>query len=287
MNRFRTSNGRANFLGRGPLVRARGAGPVTFFGPVRGLAPAALIGSLVRPRGLKPAARSGYVLLETVIATGLLIVGLAVLGAQIQDSQTAIRHMRLRLRAMTLAEQQLAELDLGLIELDSVDEVQEGDFGPRYPDFGWRLVTEPTAIEGLYRLTVEILHLLRDGAYKEDDFDYEYADTVFTTYALRPAPQALDLGVDFGLSDEEFASVSEKLSNAGVPGLDAQSFDPTILAKLDFEQLVEVLPVVLDALGMELGDLEAMIPAEVLEDLKKSGILDEAGGAKMLEGEGG
>ncbi len=230
--------------------------------------------------------RCGYVLLETVIATGLLIVGLAVLGAQIQDSDTAIRHMRLRLRAMTLAEQQLAELDLGLIELDSVDEVQEGDFGPRYPDFGWRLTTEPTAIEGLYRLTIDVLYLVRVDAYKEDDFDYEAADTAFTAFAFRPAPQALDLSVDFGLNDEELESVSEKLANAGVPGLEAQSFDPAILAKLDFEQMVEVLPVLLDALGMELGDLEALIPPEVLDELKKSGILDESEGGKKPEGEG-
>ncbi len=230
--------------------------------------------------------RRGYVLLETVIATGLLIVGLAVLGAQIQDSQTAIRHMRLRLQAMTLAEQQLAELDLGLVELDSVDEVQEGDFGPRYPNFGWRLITEPTAIEGLFRITIEVLHLIRDGAYKEDDFDYEEAETIFTTYAFRPVPQAVDFAVDFGLSDEEFESVSEKLSSAGIPGLDAQSFDPALLAKMDFEQMVEILPVVMDALGMELGDLQGMIPPEVLEEIKKSGLLDELGGAEKKPGGG-
>ncbi len=230
--------------------------------------------------------RRGYVLLETVVATGLLIVGLAVLGAQIQESDTAIRQMRLRLRAMTLAEQQLAELDLGLIELDSVDEVQEGDFGPRYPDYGWRLITEPTAMEGMFRLTVEVLHLIREGTYKEDDFDYDAADILFTAYAFRPAPQALDLGIDFGLSDEEFEKVSEKLSNAGIPGLDAQSFDPTILAKLDFAQLVEVLPVFLDAMGMKLGELEAMIPPGVIAELKKSGLLDELEGSNE-GGEGG
>lgn len=233
------------------------------------------------------ASRRGYVLLETVIATGLLIVGLAVLGAQIQESNTAIRNMRLRLRAMTLAEQQLAELDLGLIELDSVDEVQEGDFGPRYPDFGWRLITEPTAIEGLYRFTVEVLYLVRMDAYRKDGFDYESADTVFTTYAFRPTPQSLDLGTDFGLKDDQLEKVSQKLSDAGVPGLTAQSFDPAILAKLDFEQMVQVLPVILDALGIQLGDLESLIPPEVLEELKKSGVLDELDGAKKPEGEGG
>ncbi|MFH1110122.1 MAG: hypothetical protein V1790_13140 [Planctomycetota bacterium] len=223
--------------------------------------------------------RRGYVLLETVIATGLLIVGLAVIGAEIQDSDTAIRQMRLRLRAMTLAEQHLAEMDLGLIELDSVDEVQDGDFGPRYPDFGWRLTTEPTAIEGLFRLTLDVMHHIRESPYKEDDFEVETAEKIFTAYAFRAAPQSLDLGADFGLKDDKLEQVSQKLSDAGVPGLTAQSFDPAILAKLDFEQMVQVLPVILDALGVELGDLEAMIPPEVLEELKKSGVLDQLGGS--------
>ena len=72
--------------------------------------------------------------------------------------------------------------------------------------------------------------------------------------------QKIDLGVDYGLNEEELGQVSQTLSDTGIPGLDAASFDPTILAKLDFEQMVEVLPVVLDAMGLELGDLEAMIP---------------------------
>ncbi len=223
--------------------------------------------------------RRGYVLLETVIATGLLIVGLAVIGAEIQDSETAIRQMRLRLRAMTLAEQHLAELDLGLIELDSVDEVQDGDFGPRYPDFGWRLTTEPTAIEGLFRLTLDVMHHIRESPYKKDDFEVENAEKIFTAYVFRAAPQSLDLGADFGLKDDELEQVSQKLSDAGVPGLTAQSFDPAILAKLDFDQMVQVLPVILNALGVGLGDLEAMIPPEVLEELKKSGVLDQLGGS--------
>jgi len=223
--------------------------------------------------------RPAYVLLETVIATGLLIVGLAVIGAEIQDSDTAIRQMRLRLRAMTLAEQHLAELDLGLIELDSVDEVQDGDFGPRYPDFGWRLTTEPTAIEGLFRLTLDVMHHIRESPYKKDDFEVENAEKIFTAYAFRAAPQSVDLGADFGLKDDKLEQVSQKLSNAGVPGLTAQSFDPAILAKLDFDQMVQVLPVILDALGVELGDLESLIPPEVLEEFKKSGVLDELGGS--------
>ena len=65
--------------------------------------------------------RRGYMLLETVVAAGMLVVGLAVIGSQFHDSQMAIRKMERRVRAFTLAEQQLAFLDLGLIELESID----------------------------------------------------------------------------------------------------------------------------------------------------------------------
>ncbi len=80
--------------------------------------------------------RRGYVLLETVVATGLLIVGLAVIGVQIQDAGSSIHKMERQTRAMLLAERHFAYMDLGLVELDSVDEIQEGDFGPREPDWG-------------------------------------------------------------------------------------------------------------------------------------------------------
>ena len=231
-------------------------------------------------------ARPAYVLLETVIATGLLIVGLAVIGAEIQDSDTAIRQMRLRLRAMTLAEQHLAEMDLGLIKLDSVDEVQDGDFGPRYPDFGWRLTTEPTAIEGLFRLTLDVMHHIRESPYKKDDFEVETAEKIFTAYAFRAAPQSVDLGADFGLKDEDVERVSQNASDACGRCLVGHAFNPACFATLDSEQLLQCLPVILDALGIPLGDLKSFIPPEVLEGLNNSGVLGQLGGAKKPEGEG-
>ena len=100
---------------------------------------------LERVRQVVSPVRTGYVLLETVLATGLLIAGLAVIGAQLQDGHEAVRAMKLRLRALTLAEMQLAGLDLGLSELDTVDEGQEEDFGPRYPDWASRTTRQATA----------------------------------------------------------------------------------------------------------------------------------------------
>jgi len=222
-------------------------------------------------------------LLETVIAAGMLIIGLAIIGSEFQDSQMAIRRMERRVRAITLAEQQLSFLDLGLIQLDSIDEVEEGDFGPRFPDWGWRMTTEPTAVDGMFRLTVEVLHHFREGDYKEDSFNYDDAETVHRVYVFRAKPQTLDLATAYGLSDDQYEEVSQKLATAGIPGLDAAAFDPSVLAKLDPQDLLKALPVVLDALGLELGALESLIPPEILKELKDNGLLEDV----QAEGDGG
>ena len=184
-----------------------------------------------------------------------------------------------------LTQQHLAELDLGLIELDSVDEMEEGDFGPRYPDWGWRIITEETAIDGLYLLQLEVLHWLREGYYREDDFEYDDADTIHTAYAIRAAPQAIDFAADFGLQEDEVAELSEKLASLSIPGLDAFEFDPTLLAKLDFEEVIETLPLVLEAFGISLDDLTAALPPGVLDQLKESGFFGEQEGEEE-EGQG-
>jgi len=233
----------------------------------------------VTGRGIQrePARRGGYMLLETVIATGLLVTALAVIGAQFHDSQMAIRRMERRLRAMTLAEQQLAFLDLGLIKLDSIDEVEEGDFGPRFPDWGWTMRTEPTSVQSMFRLTIEVEHLFREDDYTEDSFDHDLAKKVQTVYVFRAKPQRLDLATDFGLTEDEFTDVAEQLSSAGIAGLDAAAFDPSVLARLDSEELLQALPVVLNALGMDLGALKALIPPEILRSLEESGAFGDQG----------
>jgi len=221
--------------------------------------------------------RRGYVLLETVVATGLLIVGLAVIGAQIQSADTSVRTMDRKVRAVMLAEQQLAELDMGLIKVDSLDEVEEGDFGPRFPDWGWIMVTEPTAIEGMFRLRLDVYYVLRDGDYQQDDFDYDNADMLFTAYAFRSAPRPVNFAEDFGLNDDEFNDLAEKLSAAGIPGLEADNFNPNWAAFPDFEQFIQVMPIVLDAFGIDFDQLASALPRDVMEQLKEAGLFGENG----------
>ena len=244
----------------------------------RGLKPAARVSC--HPRGVRLLRRRGYVLLETVVALGLLLFGLTVIGTQVQESYGAIHKIRLRLEAMQLAESQLAMLDLGLIELDSADEVQEENFGPRYPHFAWRLTINETADQALFLLQIDILYKLREDpeeTFDEDDFDFDNAKTVYTLYAMRPGPPQLDLASEFGLTEKEVEELSEKLEALGVEGLSTEAFDPSILAKLDFEELIEVLPSLLDAFGIKLDDIIGSLPPEALEALQESGLLDSVG----------
>lgn len=217
----------------------------------------------------------GYVLLETVVATGLLVLGLAVIGAQVQDSDTAIRKMDLKMRALSLAQMQLAMLDLGLIELDSVDEEQDGDFGPRFPDWGWLLTTEESGIENLYQLKLDVLYNIRQDEYQEDDFDIDAADRIFTAYAFRSATQTLDFAKDFGMDEEEIEKLNERLEDISIPGLDLSSFDPTLLATVDVEDLLMLLPVLMDAFGFDFKDVASTLPPDIIQQIKDSGLFED------------
>lgn len=228
----------------------------------------------------------GYVLLETVVATGMLIVGLAVLGAQVQDSHSAVRTMERRIRALMLAEQQLAEVEMGLVDLTSVDEIVEGDFGPRFPDYGWVLTTEETTIESMYLLRLDILHHLRDGDYREDTFEYDNADNLQTVYAMREAPATVHFGEDFGLSEEELLELSEKLAALGIPGLDAEAFDMSFFQFVDFAELIESAPLLLSAFGVDLSAVMAMLPPDIIRQIEESGLLDDLKGEEGSENGG-
>ncbi len=221
------------------------------------------------------ARRPGYVLLETVVATGLLVAGLAVIGANVQDVQHSVRTMGRDMEALRLAERHFAELDLGLIELDSVDEFQDGDFGPRYPNYGWLLTTEKTAIKNMFLLRLDVLFHLREDEYREDEFDFDESELLHTVYAMRATPQPINFGEDYGLNEEELAELSEKLGELGILGLDPEEFDPAIFGKLDFEELLESMPVLLDAFGLDMTQLMNSLPPGLLDQIRSSGLLDE------------
>ncbi len=227
--------------------------------------------------------RRAYLLLETTIATGVLIAALAVIGAQVQQADTSIKEMELGLRALLLGEMKLAELDLGLVELDSVDPIQEEDFGPRFPDFGWRLIMEEAAIDELYELQFEVLYLRRDGDYEPDDFDHEDAQVLHTLYALRPLPQKVDMREELGLPEEKADELCTKLDEVG---LSCEEFDYRFLGGLPLEELIEKLPLIADAFGIDLSRMLGQLPPELRTLLEDAGDLGE-GDAEDEEDESG
>ena len=220
--------------------------------------------------------------METVIATALLVLGLALVGAQLQDAHTSVRKMDLRTRAIMLAEMQIAEMGMGLIEVDALDEEQEDEFGPRYPDWGWRLTIDDTEVEALYLLRLDVLYQPREDV--EDTFDYDDAEIVHTLYMFQAAPQKLNLAEAFGVPEDQMEELAEKLAATGVEGLDPEAFDPAVLANglENFEEFVEVLPVLLDAFRIDISSLARSLPPDLLEAIKEAGLLEALG-----EGEGG
>lgn len=232
-------------------------------------------GGCKRPMGTR---RPAYLLLETVIATGLLIMALAVIGVQVQRSHHSIRDMERDARALTLAEQFLAEMDLGLVELDSLNNIEEGDFGPRFPDWGWRMVIEKTSIDEMFLLQIEILYLRREQDYRQDSFEYDDAEVVETLYAMRSLPERVDFALDFGLNDEEVAELTDRMAEAGLPDFDPYSFNMRdFFGNTPSEELLKQLPLLMDKFGFELEDVAAFVPPDLLEELKGMGLFGEEG----------
>lgn len=233
------------------------------------------------------ARRGGYVLLETVVATGLLVLGLAVLGSQVHHADKSIRRMDLQMRALMLAEMQLAHLDTGLIEINSIDDVEEKDFGPRYPSYGWRLTTDETRTENLFRLTLEILHYRRND-YDSDEFDYDEAEVLYTFYLFRAKVQPLNFAQDFGLREEELTDLADKLQECSGGELDPEDLDPRFLATLDLEQLIKCLPVIAQSFGQTPEQVIGGLPPEYRDLIESSGMFGELfGGEGDANGGGG
>lgn len=228
--------------------------------------------------GCSGSTRRGYVLLETVIATGMLILGLAIIGGQIQDAQSSVRKMERRIRAIALAETQLGYLDLGLIEFESLNEIEEDDFGPRYPDWGWRLITEETGIEGMYALQLEILYLPREEEYAPDSYDHDNAEMIYTVRAMRPTVRPLNVALDFGLNEEETEEFEKKLADSGLP-FSIDNFPPNLFGQLSPEQLPIAAAFLLELMGDDVGAFLSQLPPDIralIEQLDIEGLLDEA-----------
>jgi hypothetical protein len=197
--------------------------------------------------------------MEILVALAILILGLTVIGSQFHSSWEASRTTERFYKALLLAESKLAEIDTGLIPPD--EEIEE-DWGELFPQYGWRLTLEPSAVEDLFYLTLSILF---DEARMdtETEFDFDEAEVMFTTYILRATPERIDLTRDFGMEEEQADELAEQLVGVGEMGIDPRDMDPGIFRDLELEELIEVLPPLLQAFGMDMDDIMGMLPADL------------------------
>ncbi len=215
--------------------------------------------------------RRGFVLLEVVLALGLLVLGMTVIGAQVHQAFETSVKTALTMRGMMLAESRLAQLDSGMLELDpaliEAGEPIEEDFGRLFPAFATRVTVSETAVEELFQITLQMLYdRNRDP---DDEYDFDESTVLYTLYTLRATPAFIDLEVDFGVDEERIEKLIDAVPDAE---FDPYAFDPSFLATMELEELVAVLPDLLDALGISPDQVARMLPPDVLQMLNEAGI---------------
>jgi hypothetical protein len=205
--------------------------------------------------------------MEVLVALGVLILGLSVLGSQIHTGRQASQLMERDYTALLLAESKIAELDTGLVV---PDDIVEGDWGELFPRFGWRMTMEPSGVPLLTAIRLQILY---DGRRwnVDEEMDYDNAEVLQTVHLLRATPARIDLTRDFGMKAEDAENLAEQLSGVGQEGLNPYDLDPALFRDLTLEELIEVLPALLQAFGMRLEDVLPMLP----DDLRQ--LMDGAG----------
>jgi hypothetical protein len=226
-------------------------------------------------------------LLEVVLAVAILAGALAVIGGQINGGFVMNIETEVLTDAVFLAEAKMAEIDSGLV---TFEEEMEGDFGEGFAGYGWRILIEPNEIEDLFEIEIQILR--GEKLFGEEDYTYdEQSEIIHRVHTLRARPATLDLVRDFGISDEQMVELSDSIP---IDGIDLTNLDPSAIARLDFDQLMELFGAlggglesllgmpgvaqrVQDALGG--GDLE-----ELLNNLGAGGQGGDAGGAPGNQG---
>ncbi|GJM26302.1 MAG: hypothetical protein DHS20C16_27170 [Phycisphaerae bacterium] len=216
----------------------------------------------------------GFLLLEVVVAVGLLVMGMAVIGAQLQSATDRTYQTNHMARVVFLAESKLAEMDTGLLELELE---QEDEFGRLFPFYGWRLLAQPLPEDPnptsprhpldtpMVAVTLQILYDPEREVEPDNmgEFNFDEAFVLKTYHTLRTLPRPLDLTTDFGLDEERAADINEQLSTVGGGAVDVNQLNPAMFRDMSMEELLEVLPVLMPALGVGEDSILNMVPAEI------------------------
>lgn len=229
-----------------------------------------------RPNGRwRRRVRRGALLLEVLVALTILVFALGMLGAQLVGGMRLTHEADLQTRATQLSDRLLAllELDRSTAERFFGDRQVEGDFGEANPGWFWRAAVEPTDVEGLGRVTLEILH----QSDPRRPADIRDAVPVRRVHLLKADPARIDLAEDFGVDEQ---TLEEFAANIPIPGLDPHALDPQALVSLDPATLLELLPQLLPLIQQFAPGL-----GQRLEALSSGGMLSDPNQLReLLEG---
>lgn len=173
-------------------------------------------------------AARGVLLLEVVVALTIMVAAMGVLGAQLVSGLRMVAYADEQARAAEMADRMMAllELDLKYAEQLAIDAKLDGDFGKQHPGFFWHVHIEPTDVDGLGKVTLQILQ-------QRDTQNLDSADgatVVRELHFLKAAPAKIDLAADFGFNEEQLTTIT---STIPLPGISD--------GKLDVPKLVEAL----------------------------------------------
>jgi len=107
---------------------------------------------------------NGFTLIEVMVAMAILATSLvAVFQLQSQSVSTA-SEVRFKTTASLLAQSKIAEMEASASLVSRAD---QGDFGPDYPQYAWRLAVSDTQIPGFKRIEVTVFNpvMARGGVY--------------------------------------------------------------------------------------------------------------------------
>jgi type II secretory pathway pseudopilin PulG len=100
--------------------------------------------------------KTGFTLIETIVASTILCGAVLTIGAICSRSLTGTRLNRRYETALTLIDRQLSLIDyLGIDEFIAIGQT-EGNFEEFAPGFSWRVITQYEDIDSLYRVTITV-----------------------------------------------------------------------------------------------------------------------------------
>lgn len=222
------------------------------------------------------------VLLEVLISIALLAIAITIIGEQVNASMRSAEYCDKMNRALMLAEAVLAEIELGPTTderdrfIQILGEEGQGLFGDEYPGYGWKIIREPTEVENLDLLTIEILN----GPPEDKAIDdWKVMRAVYTLRPNRlPSLDPNDFGMPTGQDLEAAAAAgaaatSQPSGAGGAAGGEASGSATGLPSQV--EELLQALPPAIQEIvqrflsgeAVSLMDINAAVGDLTMEDM--------------------